>query len=123
MSATEVYRGAVAVMMRLVFLLFAEESGLLPADNALYASSYSAGGLYAELEARVADARGNEAELDHTYLAWHRLLALFTVVYQGVSHQHVHGLNVYRASLTNGIARSTSFSTESTRHGTERCLD
>ena len=85
-SATEVYRGAVAVMMRLVFLLFAEESGLLPADNALYASSYSAGGLYAELEARVADARGNEAELDHTYLAWHRLLALFTVVYQGVSH-------------------------------------
>jgi hypothetical protein len=85
-SATEVYRGAVTVMMRLVFLLFAEESGLLPADNALYASSYSAGGLYAELEARVADARGNEAELDHTYLAWHRLLALFTVVYQGVSH-------------------------------------
>jgi hypothetical protein len=84
--AAEVYRGAVAVMMRLVFLLFAEESGLLPADNALYASSYSAGGLYAELEARVADARGNEAELDHTYLAWHRLLALFTVVYQGVAH-------------------------------------
>ena len=38
-------------MMRLVFLLFAEESGLLPADNELYASSYSAGGLYAELEA------------------------------------------------------------------------
>ena len=71
-------------MMRLVFLLFAEESGLLPADNELYASSYSAGGLYAELEQRVADARGNEAELDHTYLAWHRLLALFTVVYRGV---------------------------------------
>ena len=43
-SAAEVYRGAVAVMMRLVFLLFAEESGLLPADNELYASSYSAGG-------------------------------------------------------------------------------
>ena len=85
-SATEVYRGAVTVMMRLVFLLFAEESGLLPADNELYASSYSAGGLYAELEQRVADARGNEAELDHTYLAWHRLLALFTVVYRGVSH-------------------------------------
>ena len=34
MTAAEVYRGAVAVMMRLVFLLFAEESGLLPADNA-----------------------------------------------------------------------------------------
>jgi len=85
-SAAEVYRGAVTVMMRLVFLLFAEESGLLPSDNALYLSSYSAGGLYASLEARVAHARGNEAELDHTYLAWHRLLGLFTVVYRGVSH-------------------------------------
>lgn len=85
-SASEVYRGAVAVMMRLVFLLFAEESGLLPADNELYASSYSVGRLYEELEARVTDAHGNEAELDHTFLAWHRLLALFRVVYQGVSH-------------------------------------
>jgi hypothetical protein len=85
-SAAEVYRGAVAVMMRLVFLLFAEESGLLPADNDLYASSYSAAGLYAELEARVADARGNEGELEHTFLAWHQLLALFTVVHRGVSH-------------------------------------
>lgn len=85
-AAPEAYRGAVAVMMRLVFLLFAEESGLLPADNALYAVSYSAGRLYEELRQRVADARGNEAELDHTYLAWHRLLALFTVVHEGVSH-------------------------------------
>jgi len=84
--AAEVYRGAVALMMRLVFLLFAEESGLLPSDNALYASSYSAGRLHDELRQRVADARGNEAELDHTYLAWHRLLALFTIVHQGVSH-------------------------------------
>jgi hypothetical protein len=85
-SAHEVYRGAVTVMMRLVFLLFAEESGLLPADSELYARSYSAGGLYADLEQRVADARGNEGELEHTMAAWHRLLALFTVVYQGVEH-------------------------------------
>ena len=85
-SAYEVYRGAVAVMMRIVFLLFAEESGLLPADNELYARAYSAGGLYAELERRVADARGNEGELEHTYLAWHRLLALFTVTYRGIDH-------------------------------------
>jgi len=85
-SAHEVYRGAVAVMMRIVFLLFAEESSLLPADNELYARAYSAGGLYAELEERVADARGNEGELEHTFLAWHRLLALFTVVYRGVDH-------------------------------------
>ena len=73
-------------MMRIVFLLFAEESGLLPADSELYARAYSAGGLYAELEQRVADARGNEGELEHTFLAWHRLLALFTVAYRGVDH-------------------------------------
>lgn len=85
-TAAEVYRGAVTVMMRLVFLLFAEEALLLPADNPLYASAYSAGSLYSELEQRVADAHGNEAELDHTHLAWHRLLALFNVVYRGVSH-------------------------------------
>ena len=85
-TAHEVYHGAVTVMMRIIFLLFAEETGLLPADNDLYARAYSAGGLYAELEQRVADARGNEGELEHTLLAWHRLLALFTVVYRGVDH-------------------------------------
>jgi len=41
----EVYRGAVSVMMRVVFLLFAEERRLLPSDNELYAQSYSAGRL------------------------------------------------------------------------------
>ena len=85
-SAAEVYRGAVTVMMRLVFLLFAEETSLLPSDNELYARAYSAGGLHTELEQRVSDARGNEAELDHTYTAWHRLLALFTIIYRGVGH-------------------------------------
>ncbi len=85
-TAQEVYRGAVAVMMRVIFLLFAEESGLLPADSELYARAYSVGGLAGELEQRVTDARGNEGELEHTYLAWHRLLALFTAVYRGIDH-------------------------------------
>lgn len=85
-TAAEVYRGAVAVMMRVIFLLFAEESGLLPADTELYTRAYSVGSLAAELEQRVTDARGNEGELEHTYLAWHRLLALFTAVYRGVDH-------------------------------------
>jgi hypothetical protein len=97
-TAQAAYRGAVAVMMRLVFLLFAEESGLLPADNALYAASYSVGGLYLALEDRVADAGGNEGELDHTYLAWHRLLALFNVVYYGVTHPSL-SLIAYDGSL------------------------
>ncbi|MET9883349.1 hypothetical protein ABZZ20_09365 [Streptomyces sp. NPDC006430] len=83
-GADEVYRGAVAVMMRIVFLLFAEERGLLPADNEVYARSYSARFLRDELKAR-ADEEG-ETSLEHTTSAWHRLIALFHAVYGGVDH-------------------------------------
>ncbi|MFF7100611.1 Eco57I restriction-modification methylase domain-containing protein [Streptomyces nigra] len=82
--ASEVYRGAVAVMMRVVFLLFAEERGLLPADNELYAEAYSAGRLYETLDKRRrAD---GEDSLEHTTAAWHRLIALFHAVHGGVNH-------------------------------------
>ncbi|MFJ2302180.1 Eco57I restriction-modification methylase domain-containing protein [Streptomyces sp. NPDC087787] len=83
-SAGEVYRASVAVMMRVVFLLFAEERGLLPADNEVYARSYSARFLRDELKAR-ADEEG-ETSLEHTTSAWHRLIALFHAVYGGVDH-------------------------------------
>ncbi|MFG2018732.1 Eco57I restriction-modification methylase domain-containing protein [Actinomadura geliboluensis] len=82
--AREVYRGAVAVMMRIIFLLCAEECGLLPADRPLYRKSYSAGLLCSELEERVRD--GSEEDLEHTYAGWSRLLALFAAVYQGIDH-------------------------------------
>ncbi|MEU5970840.1 Eco57I restriction-modification methylase domain-containing protein [Streptomyces globisporus] len=83
-AAGEIYRGAVAVMMRVVFLLFAEERGLLPADNEVYARSYSARFLRDELKAR-ADEEG-ETSLEHTTSAWHRLIALFHAVHGGVDH-------------------------------------
>jgi Eco57I restriction-modification methylase/restriction-modification enzyme MmeI-like protein len=97
-TAQNVYGGAVLVMMRIVFLLYAEAIGLLPADNALYASSYSVGGLHELLEQRVIEARGNEAELDHTYLAWHRLLALFTGIDRGIKHPDLD-LQAYDGTL------------------------
>ncbi|MFH9979044.1 Eco57I restriction-modification methylase domain-containing protein, partial [Streptomyces sp. NPDC017179] len=83
-GAGEVYRASVAVMMRVVFLLFAEERGLLPADNEVYARSYSARFLRDELKAR-ADEEG-ETSLEHTTSAWHRLIALFHAVHGGVDH-------------------------------------
>ncbi|MFI0964916.1 Eco57I restriction-modification methylase domain-containing protein [Streptomyces sp. NPDC021080] len=95
-EASEVYRGAVAVMMRVVFLLFAEERGLLPADNEVYARSYSARFLRAELKSR-ADAEG-EASLEHTTAAWHRLIALFHAVHGGVSHPELE-LPAYDGSI------------------------
>ncbi len=90
-EAHEVYRGSVAVMMRIVFLLFAEERRLLPADNELYATAYSAGRLCAELEQRVTE--GSEEDLEHSSAAWHRLLALFNAVYHGIDHPRLtlHG--------------------------------
>jgi hypothetical protein len=91
-DAHEVYRGAVSTMMRIVFLLFAEERGLLPSDNELYASTYSAGQLCAELEQRALE--GSEDDLEHTSAGWHRLLALFTAVHGGIAHprltMHAH---------------------------------
>ncbi|MDH6464326.1 hypothetical protein M2302_004524 [Micromonospora sp. A200] len=90
-DAHEVYRGAVSVMMRIVFLLFAEERKLLPADNELYVKAYSAGRLCAEMEQRVIE--GSEEDLEHSSAAWHRLLALFNAVYRGVDHPRLtmHG--------------------------------
>ncbi|MFT7841820.1 hypothetical protein Q5530_37265, partial [Saccharothrix sp. BKS2] len=95
-QASQVYRGAVAVMMRVVFLLFAEERGLLPADNEVYAKAYSAGGLCAELEARAA--MGTTAELEQSTAAWHRLIALFHAVYGGVAHPEFQ-LHAYDGSI------------------------
>ncbi|XRQ12159.1 Eco57I restriction-modification methylase domain-containing protein [Actinomadura welshii] len=96
-TAHEVYRGAVAVMMRVVFLLFAEERGLLPADKELYRTAYSAGRLCSELEQRALD--GTEEDLEHTYTGWHRLLALFNAVYYGVDHpdmkMHAHDGSIF----------------------------
>ncbi|MGH4026244.1 MAG: Eco57I restriction-modification methylase domain-containing protein [Pseudonocardiaceae bacterium] len=97
-DAHEVYRGAVSVMMRVVFLLFAEERGLLPSDNELYAKAYSAGRLCAELEQRALE--GSEDDLEHTYTAWHRLLALFDAVYRGVEHPRLR-MHAHDGSLFN----------------------
>lgn len=83
-DAHEIYRGAVSVMMRIVFLLFAEERKLLPSSNDLYAEAYSASRLRERLQQR-ADS-GSEEELEHGSGAWHRLLALFEAVHSGIDH-------------------------------------
>lgn len=91
-SAHEVYRGAVSVMMRVVFLLFAEERRLLPSDNELYARAYSAACLGDELAERAQE--GSEEELENSHAAWHRLMALFSAVHDGIDHprlrMHAH---------------------------------
>lgn len=97
LDAHEAYVGAVTVMMRLVFLLFAEDRHLLPNDDPVYQAYYSASRLVDELEARAAEP-GGEAALQQTDVAWHRLLALFRAVHGGVSAGTLH-LPPYDGSL------------------------
>ncbi|MFI5752805.1 Eco57I restriction-modification methylase domain-containing protein [Streptomyces sp. NPDC051644] len=91
----EVYEGAVTVMMRVVFLLFAEERGLLP-QSRLFAMGY---GISDELD--LLDAREKEEgeqSLDATFLTWHRLLATSQALYRGASFEDLR-LPEYGGSL------------------------
>ena len=80
----EIYRAALSVMMRLVFLLCAEERDLLPLENDFYARAYAVSPLRAELRER-ADADGEEI-LERRFDAWPRLLATFRAVHGGIAH-------------------------------------
>lgn len=90
-----VYEGAVTVLMRIVFLLFAEERGLLP-EHDLYRSSYAIAGVREQLQQ---DATTTSVEaLDHSWEAWHRLLAASNAVYGGASFQDMR-MPAYGGSL------------------------
>lgn len=82
--ADQVYAAGLTVMMRLVFLLYAEERDLLPARDELYAQSYGASGLRENLRDE-ADRFGSEA-LERRSAGWHRLLATFRAIHGGIEH-------------------------------------
>jgi hypothetical protein len=78
----EVYAGLLNVLMRLVFLLYAEDRGLMPASS-VYVQHYSVHGLFQKLRT---DAERYPDTMDHRYGAWARLLALFRAVHGGCRH-------------------------------------
>ena len=84
-SEADLYEAALTVMMRLVFLLSAEERGLLLLGELLYDRNYAVSTLQALLREQ-ADLSGEEV-LERRHDAWSRLLAIFRVVYGGVEHQ------------------------------------
>lgn len=94
-SADEVYQAAVTIMMRVVFLLFAQERGLLPASS-VFTGAYGLVGVLDDLERRVRD-EGEEA-LDASSLTWHRLLATSHALYRGASFEDLR-LPAYGGSL------------------------
>lgn len=91
----DTYEAAVTVMMRAVFLLFAEERGLLPSGE-LFEQGY---GISRELDRLVGrETEENEEALDATSLTWHRLLATSQALYAGASFESLR-MPAYGGSL------------------------
>jgi hypothetical protein len=76
----ELYEAGLTVMMRLVFLLAAEERALLLLGDPRYDSFYAISSLRMQLRADT------EEILERRRSAWSRLLALFRGVYGGIEH-------------------------------------
>lgn len=81
----ELYEAGLTVMMRLVFLLSAEERGLLLLGDPLYDQHYAISTLRAKLH-EDADQHGVEV-LERRHDAWSRLLAAFRGIFGGIEHE------------------------------------
>ena len=92
----EVYEAAVSVLMRMLFLLYAEERRLLPSEDRLWAESYSILTLREQL--RQTAHRDGEDALERRSAGWYRLLATFRAVHGGVGHDRLR-LPAYGGAL------------------------
>jgi len=81
-ESDHVYAGLLTVLLRLVFLLYAEDRGLLSRDP-IYLNHYAVTGLFERLRA---DAGRYSDTMDQRYGAWAQLLALFRLVHDGGAH-------------------------------------
>lgn len=79
------FQATVRVVMRLVVCLFAESRQLLPVNDPIYAQSYGVRSLY-ELLDEVTRYEGGTHALFNRQTAWHRLMALFRLIYNGSGH-------------------------------------
>ncbi len=81
----KLYDGLLVVLLRLVFLLYAEDRDLIPSRTdaearAFYAQGYGVRSLYAQL---LDDRAHHPDTMDERRGAWGRLLALFSLVHHG----------------------------------------
>ena len=89
----ELYEGLLAVLMRLVFILYAEDRDLIPSKTdararALYDENYSVRGLFSKL---VEDAAIFPDTMDERLGGWGRLIALFRLVHKGDAYGWIKG--------------------------------
>jgi len=75
----QLYGGLITVLMRLVFLLYAEDNALLPKD-AVYEQNYKVSGVFERLEQ---DAAEFPDTMEQRYGAWAGLMSLCQLVFAG----------------------------------------
>ena len=83
----DIYRGLLSVILRLVFLLYAEERGVLP-ENETFVRHYSLVGLYQRLRE---DAALHPDTMDQRFGAWAQLLVLFRLIHDGARDYRTGG--------------------------------
>ncbi len=81
-TGEEVYGGLLTTLLRLVFVLYAEDRGLVSSDP-VYVEHYSVGGLFTRLRD---DAALYPDTMDQRFGAWSRLLTLFRLLHDGAAH-------------------------------------
>lgn len=95
MTPEQVYEMALVLMMRLVFMLYAEENSLLPHGDVFYDQAYGLTYLWNRLER---ERREDPERFPERGDAWPRLLATFNLIYDGSPHKDFT-LPAYRGSL------------------------
>jgi hypothetical protein len=87
MEAGQVHEGVLNVVLRLVFLLYAEDRSLLPVDHPFYVEHLSVLSLYQRLGH---DAGAHPESMHHRFGAYGALTTLFRGIYFGVRHGTLH---------------------------------
>lgn len=77
------YGGLLAVLLRLVFVLYSEDRDLLPVENSFYAENLSVLGLFERLQQ---DSGRFPDSMSRRFGAWGQLVTLFRAVFHGVEH-------------------------------------
>ena len=115
---SELYEAALTVMMRLVFLLSAEERELM---DVVKDERFEANYAVSSLRMQLRDQAGLHSEeiLSHRRDAWSRLLAIFRAVYGGIEHETLRmpalGGSLFdpdRFPFLEGRAKGTSWQTD-----------
>jgi hypothetical protein len=112
----ELYEAALTVMMRLVFLLSAEERGLLLMGDERYEANYALSTLRMQLR------KEPEEILERRWDAWSRLLAIFRAVFGGIEHENLRlpalGGSLFdpdRFPFLEGRAKSSNWRTDAAK--------